>query len=159
MELRRMVLTLSGTRNAEYLCYNMWILLMNTLCNKPSCLTQKARSRFPVSWGPGILCRRSLCASFWSSAASRWRIMTWLGRVLKWCLRMLKGKWPNGFCLKNMYPRNVDEFCWFSISFLSPTQIMPNKVSFLLCLGSGRCTKSKLLPILLDGESSKMRFS
>ena len=42
--------------------------------------------------------------------------------------------------------------------FGAPPQLVPNPLSFVLCMGSGRCA-SKLLPIVLKEETSKMGFS
>ena len=67
-------------------------------------------------------------------------------------LEDVEGQVAERFWLKISYPQMRMVFAGF-------TQIVPNPISFVLCMGSGRCTKSKSLPVLLDGETSKIGSS
>ena len=126
-----------------YLRYYMFI----TLCNNPCDPIQKAWSRVPISWRPGILGRRCPCVRCWSREAFQWTILMRLGTVLrKFLFELLedvKGQMAERFWLKLFTP-NVDGF-WFSISCLSPAQIVPNPVSSVLCMGVREIHKEQVV--------------
>ena len=107
--------------------------------------------------GLAFNCKRNRSARCWSSAAYPCIIRTWLGTVPEVMLEDVKGQIFRLVSAQNYLRPNVDGILLVQHLIFEPPS--NHAKSSFIWPGRYTHTKSKLLPILLDGESSKVGFS